>query len=246
MTTIETALPVRNRVAMISGASRGIGAALARRLLAEGYRVSLGVRQPPNVPEDILAHGEDRVAVFHFDALKPPTAAEWVASTVERFGSVDILINNAGILRALDFTQGNEDDLDELFGVNVKGPYRLIRHALPHLSRCGHGRIINIVSTDGKRYRDASVSIGYAATKHAMMAVSHAARFAGWDAGVRVTAVCPGAVDTSLIAGIPGVAPAASRLAPETIADVVAMLLTLPNVASVPEIVVNTRLESTI
>jgi NAD(P)-dependent dehydrogenase (short-subunit alcohol dehydrogenase family) len=245
MTPSSSALPVGNRVAMISGASRGIGAALARRLLAEGYRASLGVRRPETVPADILAYGPERVLVSRFDALEPASARHWLDATVAQFGGVDILINNAGILRQLDFTDGGEEAFDELFGVNVKAPFRLIRLALPSLARCGHGRIINIVSTDGKRYRD-SVSIGYAATKHAMLAISHAARFAGWEAGVRVTAICPGAVDTELVANVPGVVPPASRLDPATLGDLVVTVLALPNTASVPEIVVNTRLESTI
>ena len=119
----------------------------------------------------------------------------------------------------------------------------LIRHALPHLSSSGNGRIINVASTDGKRYRD-GVSVGYAMTKHAVMALSHAARMAGWKHGVRVTALCPGAVDTPMIADIPGVTPVAERIRPDTLAEIVSLLLRLPNHASVAELVVNTRLES--
>jgi NAD(P)-dependent dehydrogenase (short-subunit alcohol dehydrogenase family) len=71
-------------------------------------------------------------------------------------------------------------------------------------------------------------------------------RFAGWDDGVRATAVCPGAIDTDLIADLPGVTPKADRLTPDTVAGIVAFLLTLPNQASVPEFIANTRLESLI
>ena len=80
-------------------------------------------------------------------------------------------------------------------------------------------------------------------TKHALLALRHAARFAGWDDGVRVTALCPGAVDTELIAGMPGVTPSAGRMMPETIAHAVSFVLTLPNNASVAEFALNTRLE---
>ena len=130
-----------------------------------------------------------------------------------------------------------------MWAVNVKAPFRLIRLALPHLEKGGRGRIVNVASTDGKRYRD-TVSVGYAMTKHAVLALSHAAKFAGWEKGVRVTALCPGAVDTELVASIPGVTPAANRLAPETVANSVAFLLGLPNNASISELVINTRLES--
>jgi NAD(P)-dependent dehydrogenase (short-subunit alcohol dehydrogenase family) len=81
-------------------------------------------------------------------------------------------------------------------------------------------------------------------TKHAVLALSHAAKFVGWEKGVRVTALCPGALDTELVASIPSVTPAANRLAPETVADSVAFLLGLPNNASVSGLVKNTRLES--
>lgn len=136
--------------------------------------------------------------------------------------------------------------MDDLWAVNVKAPFRLIRAALPYLKEAGQGRVINIASTDGKRYRDATTSLGYVMTKHALVAMSHAVRFAGWDQGVRATAICPGAIDTEMIADIPGVTPKGDRLQPETVADIVAFLLTLPNQASVPEIVANTRLESTL
>ena len=122
-------------------------------------------------------------------------------------------------------------------------PFRLLRLCLPHLRKAGHGRVVNIASTDAKRYRDASSSVGYVMTKHAVLAMSHAAKFAGWDDGVRVTALCPGAVDTDLIAGLPGVTPSAGRMKPETIAHAVSFLLSLPDNASVAELPINTRLE---
>jgi NAD(P)-dependent dehydrogenase (short-subunit alcohol dehydrogenase family) len=169
-----------------------------------------------------------------------------VTSAAQKFGRIDGLVNNAGILRQITFEDGGEDLLDELWAVNVKAPFRLIRLALPHLRRGGHGRIVNIASTDGKRYRDRSVSVGYAMSKHALVALSHAARFAGWDDGVRVTALCPGAVDTELLAGIPGVVPGPGRIDPALIARLVSLLLSLPNNASIAELPVNTRLESTL
>jgi NAD(P)-dependent dehydrogenase (short-subunit alcohol dehydrogenase family) len=83
-------------------------------------------------------------------------------------------------------------------------------------------------------------------TKHPLLALSHAGRFAGWDDGVRVTALCPGAVETDLIAGLAGATPAAGRMMPQTIAHTVSFLLSLPDTASVAELPMNTRLESTL
>jgi len=231
------------RVIMLSGASRGIGAAIARRLHNEGFNLSLGARRPAEMKAKFAEWGGDRLHVSRFDALDPDSAGRWLADTLSRFGRLDGLINNAGIIKPLSFATGDESALDDLWAVNVKAPFRLIRLALPHLAKSGNGRIINVASTDAKRYRDVTVSIAYALTKHAVLALSHAAKFAGWEHGVRVTALCPGAVDTDFTAGIPGVTPLASRLAPATLAEIAALLLRLPNNASVAELVVNTRLE---
>ena len=234
-------LSPEGRVVMISGASRGIGLAIAKRLHEDGYVLSLGVRRPG--AGTFADFDPSRTLVHRFEAEDAITASAWVEATAARFGRIDGLVNNAGILRPLDLRSGDESVLDEMWAVNVKAPFRLIRLALPHLEKGGRGRIVNVASTDGKRYRD-TVSVGYAMTKHAVLALSHAAKFASWEKGVRVTALCPGAVDTELVASIPGVTPAANRLAPETVANSVAFLLGLPNNASISELVINTRLES--
>jgi len=231
------------RVVMLSGATGGIGAAITRRLSEDGFRLSLGVRNVDAAREAFPGLEADGGLIHRFEAGEADTAKAWVDATAEHFGQIHVLINNAGILRQVFFDEGDEDLLDELWTVNVKAPFRLIRHALPHLSETGGGRIINVGSTDAKRYR-AGVSVGYAMSKHALMAMSHAAKAAGWEHGVRVTALCPGAVDTPMIQSIPGVTPVDERIQPADLAEIVAFLLGLPNNASVPELVVNTRLES--
>ena len=217
--------------------------AITRRLSEDGFRLSLGVRNVDAAREAFPGLEADGGLIHRFEAGEADTAKAWVDATAEHFGQIHVLINNAGILRQVFFDEGDEDLLDELWTVNVKAPFRLIRHALPHLSETGGGRIINVGSTDAKRYR-AGVSVGYAMSKHALMAMSHAAKAAGWEHGVRVTALCPGAVDTPMIQSIPGVTPVDERIQPTDLAEIVAFLLGLPNNASVPELVVNTRLES--
>lgn len=231
------------RVAMISGGGRGLGRAITERLLSDGWSVSLGLRDPTQA--DAIDASRDRLAAFPWDATDPDGAPRWVAATAERFGRIDALVNNAGVLRMVDFTQGDPADLDLLWTVNVRAPFLLIRAALPHLRKTGQGRIVNVASTDAKRFREGT-SVGYAMTKHALLAMTQAARAEGWDDGVRATALCPGAIDTDLIANLPGVTPKADRLTPETVAGMVAFLLSLPNQASVPELIANTRKESLI
>lgn len=238
-------LPAAGRVAAISGAGRGLGAAIARRLHAEGFALALGVRDPSRAAAQLaLPPDGPRVTWHRYDAAKPETAAAWIAEAVAAHGRLDALVNNAGILRKVTFEEGAEPDLDAMWEVNVKGPFRAIKAALPHLRAAGQGRLVNIASTDGKRIRDPSAPLGYAMTKHALMALTHAARFAGHADGVRATALCPGAIDTELIAGLVGATPAAGRLQPETVAEIVCLLLRLPNQANVAELVVNTRLEA--
>lgn len=230
------------RVALLSGGGRGLGAAIAERLVSEGWSLSLGLR---NLDQAKQLGAPDRVQAVPFDAKDPDAATAWVAAAVARFGRIDALVNNAGIMTMVDFERGSEDDLDAMWAVNVKAPFRLIRAALPHLRKTGQGRVINIASTDAKRYRNGT-SVGYSMTKHALLSMTQAVRAAAWDDGVRATALCPGAIDTDLIANVAGATPKPDRLTPETVAGMVSFLLSLPNQASVPELIANTRQESLI
>jgi NADP-dependent 3-hydroxy acid dehydrogenase YdfG len=234
-----------NRVILISGASSGIGLATAKYLLNEGYTLSLGVRNIEKTKELFSKYKSKNYIVNKFEATELTTIDSWVENTINKYGKIDGLVNNAGILKIVSFNEGEIEDLNQLWKVNVVAPFYLTKLCLPHIKKTKNGRIINIASTDGKRYRE-SVSVGYSMVKHALVSMSHATRIEGWDDGVRVTALCPGAVDTNLLKGIPGVTPSKDRLKPETIAYAVAYILSLPNTASVSEFPINTRLESTI
>jgi len=238
---MNAVLPAAGRVVALSGAGRGLGAAIARRLHAEGFALACGVRDPSR---RLALPDGPRVTWHRYDATDPDGAAGWIETAVGAHGRLDALVNNAGILKRFTLDEGDEAALDEMWAVNVKGPLRAIRAAMPHLRAAGQGRVVNIASTDGKRIRDPSAPLGYAMTKHALMALTHAARFAGHEHGVRATALCPGAIDTELIAGLAGATPVAGRLKPETVAEIVCLLLRLPNQANVAELVVNTRLEA--
>ena len=234
-----------NRVILISGASSGIGLATAKYLLNEGYTLSLGVRNIEKTKELLSKFKSKNYIVNKFEATELKTIDSWVENTVNNYGKIDGLVNNAGILKIISFDEGEIEDLNELWQVNLVAPFYLTKLCLPHIKKTKNGRIINIASTDGKRYRE-SVSVGYSMVKHALVSMSHATRIEGWDDGVRVTALCPGAVETNLLNGIPGFTSSKDRLKPETIAYAVAYILSLPNTASVSELPMNTRLESTI
>ena len=238
-------LEPNNRVILISGASSGIGLAIAKFLLEEGYILSLGVRNIEKTKNLFSKCKSQNYIIEKFEATDLKTIDSWVENTIKRFGKIDGLINNAGILKIVSFNEGEIEELNELWKVNVVAPFYLTKLCLPHIKKTNYGRIINIASTDGKRYRE-SVSVGYSMVKHALVSMSHATRIAGWNDGIRVTAICPGAVDTNLLNGIPGVTTSKQRLKPETIAYTVSYVLSLPNNASVAELPINARVESTI
>ena len=121
------------RVVMVSGASRGIGAAIARRLAADGYRLSLGARRPDALAEHAPEVEPERILLNYHEATDLDSARRWVEATVDRFGGIDVLVNSAGIVDRTGLEDMDEDVLDEMWAVNVKGPLRLTRLALPHL-----------------------------------------------------------------------------------------------------------------
>jgi NAD(P)-dependent dehydrogenase (short-subunit alcohol dehydrogenase family) len=234
-------LSPKGRVIMVSGANRGIGRAVAEHLLALGYRLSLGARQPKTLRDLATGRGAKRLLLARYEARQPRSAARWVDETVARFGRLDGLVNNAGIYRAVDLESGDEADLDALWEVNAKAPFRLMRAAFPHLKTAGSGRIVNIASLSGKRVKSARVA-GYAMSKFALVALTHAARFSGWPHGIRTSAVCPGFVATDMARMLAGL-PDSAMTQPADVARLVALLLALPNNASVSELLVNHELE---
>jgi NAD(P)-dependent dehydrogenase (short-subunit alcohol dehydrogenase family) len=224
----------KGRVAMVSGAARGIGRAVTERLLAAGYIVSAGVRDPSRmaVHPALTAH--------RFEAAEPGSAESWVAATMARHGRIDALVNAAGINPKARMLDADETNFDAMWTVNAKGPMRVIRAAWPHLIAANEGRVVNISSLSGKRVRNEN--LGYAMSKFAVMALTQEVRRQGWEHGIRATAVCPGFVDTDMTAHVTKVTrDAMSR--PEDVAALIEAVLGLPNNATVAELLVNCRHE---
>ena len=226
-----------DRVVMVSGASRGIGRAVVERLLADGFHVSAGVRSSTLVPSD-------RLMVHRYDAESLPSAEAWRDATLARFGSLHGLVNAAGVsLPGAALADEDEAAFDAMWLINVKAPMRLIRLMLPALRAGGDGRVINVASLSGKRV--ANANIGYAMSKFALTALTHAVRREAWDDGVRATSVCPGFVATDMTANATAV-PRDKMTKAGDVANLVAMALLLPGTANVAELLVNCRMESTL
>ena len=215
---------MENRVALISGASGGIGACIAQLLTQRGWSLSLGARDP-----DALAQRFPDAHVVRHDATACDEA-EWVAAARARFGRIDAVICSAGVTSPHDVIEIEDDALERMWEINVKSPRRLARAAWPDLCASGQGRIILLVSLSGKRVRSAA-SASYAVTKHAALALSHGLRRKGWEDGVRATAICPGRVRTNMTSGVTGIAPE-NMTQPENVAEMVGLALDMPNTAS--------------
>lgn len=228
------------RVAMISGSSRGIGRAIALELHQAGYALSLGLRRPNSLPPELA--GPDTLVV-PYDATDRTAERRWVQATQERFGAIDVVINNAGVLLHVGLEDGLDEDLDQLLDVNVKAPFRLIRAAWPMLKASGSGRVVNVASLSGKRVR--GLNVGYQMSKHAVLALTHAVRRLGWEHGIRATALCPSYVNTDMVAGVSSMPPE-EMTQPVDLARLVAHVIALPNTASIAELLVNSTYESTL
>ena len=222
------------RIAMVSGAARGIGRATLEHLLDRGWRVSAGIRDARGLKES------DRLSLHRYDAENPQSPHTWVAATLERFGALHALVNAAGINTKATLADEDETALDALWAINVKAPMRLIRAALPALRACGEGRVVNVASLSGKRV--ANENVGYAMSKFALIALTQAVRREGWDDGVRACSVCPGFVATDMTAAVTNV-PRAAMSSAVDVAALIATVLSLPNNATVGEVLVNWRLE---
>lgn len=224
---------------MIAGATGGIGRAIARRLHEKGYSLTLGDRDMEKLEAAIANYDEARVMIHTYEATDAANNANWVRATVERFGRIDGLVNAAGMGGMVNLEDDDEDVFDALLAVNAKGPMRMIRLALPHLRASGNGRIVNVSSLSGKRV--VNDGTGYALSKFALMAVSHAARRAGWEDGVRVTALCPGWVNTDMAANAEGIS-RDEMIQPDDLAELVATVIALPNNAAIAEVLLNCSL----
>ncbi len=243
------------RTLLISGASRGIGRAVAERALADGHRLSLGLRdlealrQTPLDPDLV---GSERVLLQPYAAEDPAAAQAWVDSTVEHFGGFDSVIHSAGIFSRVPllFEPSEEHEIVHTMNVNLMGPWWLTRAAWPQLASHGEGRIQVLVSMSGKRSKGRLAA--YSASKFALLGLCQTMRNEGWAAGIRVTAICPGWVNTDMAAAVrsgssdrwPTQAMEAEAMTqPEDIASMSAELLKLPNRAVPFELAVNSSLE---
>ncbi|MCP9848741.1 SDR family NAD(P)-dependent oxidoreductase [Cyanobium sp. Morenito 9A2] len=231
-----------SRTLLISGASRGIGRAIAERALADGHRLSLGVRHPVDLEGSALATSS-RVLVHPYEASDPASANAWVEASAARFSALDGVIHCAGIFSraGLLFDAAETAEIDQVLQVNLMGPWWLTRAIWPHLVASGDGRVITLVSMSGRRVKGPLAA--YPVSKFALLGLCQTMRNVGWPLGIRVTALCPGWVNTAMAAGVQSIPPGAMTQS-EDLAVLVSTLLTLRKEAVPFELAVNCLLES--
>jgi 3-oxoacyl-[acyl-carrier protein] reductase len=187
-----------NKRALVTGASRGIGASIAKLLAAEGADVAItyekSAERAAEVVQAIKAQGRRAVAI-QADSADPKAIQRSIDKTVAELGGLDILVNNAGILRLGELKDISLEDIDAILDVNVRGPIVASKSALPHLAK--GGRIITIGSFFADRV-PASVLSVYAASKSALVAFTKGLARELGPKEITVNLVQPGSIDTDM------------------------------------------------
>jgi len=192
-----------DRTAIITGGARGIGRATAHRFAVEGAAVMLADVEAQAGREVASAIEDDggTAAFTETDVTALDQVEKLVEATVERFGGIDVLVNNAGITRDATLKKMSEEAFDQVVDVNLKGVFNCTKAALPHLTESDAGRILNAASIVG-RYGNFGQT-NYVATKSGVIGMTKTwARELGRD-GVTVNAVAPGFVDTDMMETVP-------------------------------------------
>jgi NAD(P)-dependent dehydrogenase (short-subunit alcohol dehydrogenase family) len=239
---------LEGRHAVVTGAGRGIGAAIARLLASRGAKVSLLGRNREALDE--VAAGIGAQATFQVADVTDMTSLRDAFEYVrEQHGAVTILVNNAGQARSAPLSAGDDALWDEMLDVNLTGVYRCIRCALPDMLQAGAGRVINIASTAG--LIGYPYVTAYCAAKHGVVGLTRALALELARKSITVNAVCPGYTDTDMVraaianiqkktgrdeaqatAALVARNPQGRLITPEEVAETVAWLCT-PGAASV-------------
>jgi hypothetical protein len=190
---------VADRVALVTGANTGIGLAIARRLLADGYLLGYATAGKDEKHEGPLLelrkeHGEDRIHWVSGDLSKPAVPEKFVAGVISTLGGLDVLVNNAGLSTAKPFFELTVDDFDLTFHVDVRASFLLGQHAARHMKDHGGGSIVNITSVHEHIPR-ANFAV-YASAKAALGMLTRSMALELGPFNVRVNAVAPGVIAT--------------------------------------------------
>lgn len=227
-----------NKIVLVTGATSGIGAAVARRLAAQGHRVLAGARR-----EDRLAElAGDNLKVRRLDVTDRADVASFVDWAVSEHGRIDVIVNNAGVMPLSRLDALLVDEWDAMIDVNVRGLLNGIAAALPHFQRQGHGHFVTVASVGA--HEVVPTAAVYCGTKHAAWAITEGLR-QELDPSIRVTTISPGVVESELAESITDAGAAAAMQAyradsipPDAIARAIAYAIDEPAEVDVNELVI--------
>ncbi len=193
---------LKAKVAIITGASRGIGSAIARRFAEEGAKVVINYNQSEEkasqLAEEIKKHGGEAITV-KADVSRSDEVKELVRKTVDRYDRVDILVNNAGVLFQNTFLDATEEVWDNTIDINLKGAYLCSKEVAPIMLKQKKGKIINISSNSGLYHPSAMRFVEYVASKAGMNGLTKALALR-LGPYINVNAICPGWIKTEMTA----------------------------------------------
>jgi NAD(P)-dependent dehydrogenase (short-subunit alcohol dehydrogenase family) len=190
--------PTIDRVCLVTGAGRGIGAAVARRLSARGHRVALSARTGDEL-DAVAATLAGPALVVPADLSRDGSVDDVFDMVEQEWGPVEILVGNAGAATSAPIARTSDAEWQRMLDINLTAPFRCIRRALPAMTAAGWGRIVVMASVAAKRGEPYIAA--YTAAKHGVLGLVRAAAAETARTGVTVNAVCPGYVDTPLTDG---------------------------------------------
>jgi NADP-dependent 3-hydroxy acid dehydrogenase YdfG len=229
---------LQGKIAIVTGASTGMGRAIAIAMAAEGANLGLVARSPDRLEESAIqarATGAE-VLTFPGDVADNSFAKQVIRTLVERFGRIDILVNNAGTNTFhRNLADTSVADWGRVLDTNLTGPFVFTRHVLPHMRQAGRGQIISISSAAGLQ-PGAPAGVAYCASKHALHSLSGSINLEERRHGIRACIIAPGETDTpnlDLRPRPPGKEDLAKAMRPEDIANAVVYVATQPEHVSV-------------
>jgi meso-butanediol dehydrogenase / (S,S)-butanediol dehydrogenase / diacetyl reductase len=187
------------RVALVTGGNSGIGEATAERLAAEGASVAVVARDEARGAELVKRIGDagGKAAFFTADVTQEEAVKRMVEAVMQRFGRIDVLVNNAGIINFGTVITADIDEWDHLMATNVRGVFLTSRYVLPHMIAAGGGSVVNLGSNLGLVGTRGAAA--YATSKGAIVQLTKAMALDHVAEGIRVNCVCPGTIDTPLV-----------------------------------------------